>query len=181
MAIKASGAVALTWDALQGLPDDGYRRELVHGQLLVTPSPSGRHQRAVARLGHALASACPTDLEVLHAPYDWKLSDTMVFQPDLMVTRTADFSPDGPFSAIPLLVVEVLSPSTKDTDMSLKRLEYERAGVPGYWLVDPDVPSLLVLELADVAYRQVVEVHGDGAYRTERPFAVSIVPARLID
>ena len=38
----------------------------------------------------------------------------------------------------PLLVVEVLSPSTRTVDLVLKRRVLEEAGVPSYWLVDPD-------------------------------------------
>ena len=43
-------AGAFTWDDLQQVPEDTLRRELVDGQLLVTPSPGGLHQRAVGNL-----------------------------------------------------------------------------------------------------------------------------------
>lgn len=36
------------------------------------------------------------------------------------------------------LVVEVLSPSTARHDRFTKRLEYQRRGVPLYWIVDLD-------------------------------------------
>lgn len=179
MVIRSSGAVALTWDDLQQMPDDGYRRELVNGQLFVTPSPSRRHQRTVVRLTLLLAMNCSEGLEVLVAPFDWKRSAETVFQPDLLVIERDDAN--GPFTGTPRLVVEVLSPSTRDTDLTLKRLEYERAGVPTYWLVDPDSPSLTVLHLADSSYHEVARVEGAEPYPADLPFSVTVVPAQLVD
>ncbi|MGH9091803.1 MAG: hypothetical protein ACRDZR_10575 [Acidimicrobiales bacterium] len=49
-AVAPDAVGAFTWDDLQHAPDDSLRRELVAGQLLVTPSPADRHQRAVRRL-----------------------------------------------------------------------------------------------------------------------------------
>lgn len=180
MAIRPAGAVALTWDDLQGLPDDGYRRELVHGQLLVTPSPTMGHQNVVFRLGVILGNACPHELKILPAPCDWRLSAETVFEPDLLVIDRADFEPNTVLTGTPRLVVEVLSPSTRDTDLSLKRLEYEQAGVPAYWMVDPDPPCLAVLHLVDGAYREVARVEGSGTYRADLPFPVTVVPATLV-
>lgn len=39
---------------------------------------------------------------------------------------------------IPILVVEVLSPSTRRRDREQKRSLYMDAGVPEYWLLDPE-------------------------------------------
>jgi len=38
---------------------------------------------------------------------------------------------------LPLLAVEILSPSTRRFDLTVKRSRYESAGVPSYWVVDP--------------------------------------------
>src|ERR1700685_368910 len=76
-----------TWDDLETLPEDGFRWELVDGQLLVTPAPRLRHQRVIRRLCRLLTAACPGELEVVLSPYDWKISLTTVFEPDLMVVR----------------------------------------------------------------------------------------------
>ncbi|MGH9091988.1 MAG: Uma2 family endonuclease [Acidimicrobiales bacterium] len=181
------GAVgAFTWDDLQHAPDDSLRRELVGGQLLVTPAPAGLHQRAVAKLSFLLQSACPHDFEVFLSPSDWKLSATTVFQPDLMVIRKDEFNPVGAFTGTPLLVVEVRSPATAATDRTLKREQYARHGAVAYWLVDPggpaagQVPSLTALHLADGAYAEVATVHGDEPFSAEHPFPVTVVPSRLV-
>lgn len=50
------------------------------------------------------------------------------------------------------LAVEVLSPSNRTTDLVTKRVDYAAAGIPSYWLVDPEVPSVTVLELEGNSY-----------------------------
>jgi Putative restriction endonuclease len=71
---------ALTRSDLEQMPDDGHRYELVDGTLIVTPAPSPRHQRAVARLHLLLSRGCPADLEVLFAPLDVALTDDTALQ-----------------------------------------------------------------------------------------------------
>jgi Uma2 family endonuclease len=48
-------------------------------------------------------------------------------------------------------VIEILSPTTKRRDQTLKRELYERAGVTEYWLVDParDVVDVYRRETGD--------------------------------
>jgi len=81
-----------------------------------------------------------------------------------------------------LLAVEVLSPGTRSVDLLLKRGVYQECGVASYWLVDPDQPSVTVLELDGAGrYLQVGFASGEQVLRVERPFPVELVPARLID
>jgi Uma2 family endonuclease len=169
----------LTYDDLQAMPDDGHRYELVDGALIVTPAPVARHQRAVVRLIVLLTAAAGDELDVLPAPFDYKVSDVTVLQPDVVVARRSDVG-DANLQRTPLLVVEVLSPSTRRIDLGTKRLAFEAAGVPSYWLVDPDEPSLTVLELASGEYREVARVVGEEAYAAVRPFDVTVVPAQLL-
>jgi Uma2 family endonuclease len=172
--------VSLTEDDLGALPNDGHRYEILDGALLVTPAPNLRHQRCVTRLVVLLEGARLPGHEVLTAPFDVRLSRITVLQPDLLVAHKADFTParlEGP----PILAVEVLSPSTRRIDTSLKRLAYEAAGVPAYWLVDPDVPSLTVLELQGDHYVERATVAGNAELHATVPFPLNVVPARLLD
>ncbi len=172
-------AVPFTYDDLEGMPDDGYRREIIGGSLIVTPSPAGGHQRVTGKL-YALVQAAevPGNMAMV-APYDWKLPDGGSVQPDVMVIRRQDFDRDGPLptSAAPLLVVEVLSPSNAAQDRALKRDLYERLGVPAYWIVDPSAPSLLALRLAEGRY--IIEDETSGTFRTDWPFPLSVDLANL--
>lgn len=62
----------LSWEDLQGIPDDrSAGDEIVEGTLIVSPSPDSRHQSCVLSLATLLEAACPTDLNVFVAPYDY--------------------------------------------------------------------------------------------------------------
>ena len=170
----------LTYDDLLEVPDDGHRYEIVDGSLLVTPSPGYQHQFSVTELLVLLHAAIGPELVVLAAPFDFVVSSNTVLQPDLLVTRRADVGPKGLEHATPLLVIEILSPSTRLTDLGTKRLAYQAAGVPAYWVVDAEEPSLTVFRLDDDVYREDAKVVGDAVYRTEWPAALEVVPARLV-
>ena len=168
-----------TYDDLRSFPDDRYRRELIDGQLIVSPSPVTLHQRCITELLFLLRQAVPPHLEVLPGPVDLLFSQSTVLVPDLVVVPTDQVG--GPnLTRPPLLVVEVASPSTRRTDRTLKLATYEAGRVPCYWLADPDGPSLTVLELAGDRYGDPVTITGDQTWRAERPFPVEITPARLI-
>ena len=78
-----------------------------------------------------------------------------------MVLATLDI--EAAISDSLILAVEVLSPSTRRKDLFLKRSKYEDAGVESYWIVDPEGPSILALELVDGHYVTVGEGTGDEA------------------
>lgn len=50
---------------------------------------------------------------------------------------------------VPVLVAEILSPSTRSEDLLRKSVEYADAGIEQYWVLDPDVPSLEVFQLVE--------------------------------
>ena len=179
MATNLSWGAPFTEDDLAARPDDGHRYELIDGALFVTPAPDLRHQLVVARLVVLLHGARQPDQDVLPAPLDVRLSRSTVLQPDVLVARREDLT-SARLETAPLLVVEVLSPSTRGIDLGTKRLAFEAAGVPAYWVVDPDVPSLTVLELDAGRYVERATVAGDEPFRATVPFAVTVVPARLL-
>ena len=170
----------LTFADLDRMPADGHRYELVDGTLLVTPAPNTRHQSCVTQLAIILGTAAGSDLKVLVAPYDWVAGPSTLFQPDVLVARRADLGPER-LERPPLLVVEVLSPSTRRIDLATKRMAYADAGVAAYWLVDPDVPSLTVLALAPGGYEAVATLVGDEAWESQAPVRAVITPSRLVD
>ena len=136
--------IARSWtrEDLLLLPEDGNRYELLDGQLLVTPSPAWSHQYAVVGLltriepyvrRHRLGGTCV-------APADLDFKSGQLLQPDLFVV--ALFEGRQPLhwseAGIPLLIVEVVSPSSALSDRNRKRRKYQTAGVGEYWIVDPD-------------------------------------------
>lgn len=170
----------LVRDDLDAMPDDGHRYELLDGTLLVSPAPRISHQDVVGNLHLLLRAACPAGLKVLVAPVDVVLADDTVLQPDLLVASREQFT-ERDLPGPPLLAVEVLSPSTRRVDLLLKRDRFQAAAVPSYWLVDPDAPSITVLELADGAYVEVGRATGDAVLEVALPFPVRLVPAELQD
>lgn len=168
-----------TADDLDALPDDGNRYELLDGELLVTPSPTVRHQNVAGELFLALRLALPPGLRVLMAPMDVRFGPKRQLQPDLLVLRDEGLEAVR-VESVPLLVVEILSPGTRSRDLVQKRRAYEEEGVVSYWIVDPKAPSLIVLELADGAYQEVARVAGDQPWTASLPYVVTVVPRDLL-
>lgn len=165
-------------DALR--PAEGSARyELLDGAILVTPGPGRWHQAVVVELTVLLRTRRPDGLVVKTAPFDVALAEDTVLQPDLLVTRAIDLT-DKELPSAPLLAVEVLSPSTRRIDLLLKRDRFAAAGVPSYWLVDPAVPSVTVLELVDGAYREAQVRQGTEQVRVSAPFPLKFRPVDLV-
>ncbi|WP_322754427.1 Uma2 family endonuclease [Frankia sp. Cas3] len=175
--IRADG---FTVDDLAELPDDGRRYELVDGVLLVSPAPRWEHQRACLELAVALRSACPDDRVVFAPTPDVRRGQRTSVQPDVCVVARADLVRGERYLAVPLLVVEVLSPSSVGIDRLLKRDVYARLGVGHYWIVDPDKPSITTLRLRDGEYVEVATVHGEAIMTVTDPFPLTVSPSQLV-
>ncbi|WP_256837821.1 Uma2 family endonuclease [Ornithinimicrobium faecis] len=162
------------FEAIRGAADDGHRYELIDGSLIVTPSPSRTHQRVVTRLAMLLGQTNPEParFEVLVAPLDVRLSELTTVQPDAVVLLDDD-------DPVPLLALEVLSPSTRHFDVGLKRSRYASAGIAHFWVVDPDAPSLTAWELREGRYVVAAEAVGDQTVTVPTPWPVTITPASL--
>jgi Uma2 family endonuclease len=169
---------------LDAMPDDGRRYELIDGAILVTPMPVTRHQVIVTELGFLLHQSRSRDVRVLVASVDVALTETRVIVPDILVARRRDFT-DTDLPAAPLLVVEVLSPSTRRVDLGRKKDVLAEAGCPSYWVVDPGLgstpPTLIVHELQDRQYAEVARVSGAESWTATQPFPVTVVPVDLLD
>jgi Uma2 family endonuclease len=167
-------------EALGEHPEDGHRYELIDGILIVSPSPQLRHQVMVGNLYLALRLACPPELQVVLAPFAVVLAEDTEVQPDVLVAPRSQFT-NKELPGPPLLAVEVLSPSTRRVDLLLKRDRLQAAGVPSYWLVDPEGPSITVLELHEGIYREVANVTGTEELTVTAPFPVRLVAQELLD
>jgi Uma2 family endonuclease len=81
--------------------------------------------------------------EVFVAPFDVVFSRFDVVEPDLLYVSKGRLSvlTEKNVQGAPDLVVEVLSPSTAETDRTIKLKLYARYGVQEYWIMDPYGPS----------------------------------------
>ena len=127
----------MSWEDYLALPHDLFA-EWVDGEVVVSPRPSQVHGAAVVRLGSVLLTALP-DLTVLSDTGVW-LPGNRLRGPDL--TAVATMSTSTFVEEPPVLVVEVLSPSTRAEDTLRKSPEYAAAGVGQFWVVDPDHRTL---------------------------------------
>ncbi|MGH9189156.1 MAG: Uma2 family endonuclease [Acidimicrobiales bacterium] len=180
MALAPPASRLLTYDDLQELPDDGRRHELLDGMLVVTPAPGGPHQVVVGALYRLLHAARSPGTSVLIAPVDLLLSQTTVLQPDVVVVEAAE-ALEHKLTLPPLLVAEVLSPSTRAYDLGSKMLTYAAAGIGWYWVVDPTRPvDVRVFRLDDGRYEEVGGASGDERLTVEDPYALSLTPSELL-
>ena len=138
---------AWTLDDLDRLPDDGNKYEVLHGELFVTPQPTLDHDTAIARLNRLLVRFLDKHeigMVFSHRPAI-RTSDSHV-EPDLVVRQESPPKTRWEDAPLPLLVVEVLSPSTKWRDRGPKRSFYvDEINIPDYWIVDTDRRSITVL------------------------------------
>ena len=129
----------------------------------MNPSPGPIHQRVSRRLQRQLEDYFhERNLgEVFDAPLDVILTLPDVFEPDLLVV--ADPSPISRrgIEQPPLLVVEILSPSTRRVDRGLKFRRYATLGVQHCWIVDPDEKRLECFRLVAGEFAPVVDARGN--------------------
>lgn len=122
------------------------RYELVHGELLVTPSPTSLHQRLVFEIAVQLRAYVRQHGlgEVRISPSDLRPIPSVLLQPDIYLIPPIDGrrAPlEDPVTRV-LIAVEVLSPSSARFDRVIKRRLYQDIGVMEYWLVDPDAQTI---------------------------------------
>lgn len=157
-----------TADDVRRIPEDGKRYECIDGELFVMPSPRRRHQRALGILHVRLVAYVEGEGFgwVWMAPSDLELDPHTLVQPDLRVEPLASALPPLAEEPVPLLAIEVLSPSTAHHDRHRKRRAYQRTCIPEYWIVDPDSRHVERWRPADVRPELVTDVlvwHPDGA------------------
>lgn len=162
-----------TYDAYAALADDGECYEIVQGVLVMSPAPSGPHQGVVGEIySYLREQILLTRLGlVLTAPFDVVLTEKNVCQPDVVVLLKEHLTQykGKRMTGAPDLLVEIISPSSKLYDRALKRMIYEQAGVPEYWLVNEEKQTIELFLLEGNQYREC------GAFQGKQ-----ILPSRIV-
>jgi Uma2 family endonuclease len=169
----------MTLDEFFSMADqEGYRYELIEGVVEVTPAPDPPHDRVVVYLFDLLLRY--RDSHPGHANYVTTSArlvqrepEEASPQPDLCVYRDYPLHEARPnWEAIqPIIVAEVLSPSTPAKDFERnRRLYLGFAGIREYWIIDPLVdpkrPTMLALRRAGDEWKEV-PVGSGGTYTTD--------------
>ena len=142
----------LTYDDYVLIPDDGRRHEIIDGEHYVNPAPNRMHQAVSINLILALGYHVRTNKlgTIYHAPFDVVLSRVDVVQPDILFVSNAreQLFTKNNLQGAPDLAIEILSPSTRKLDKTLKLKRYELFGVDEYWIVDATLRSVTIYRRA---------------------------------
>ena len=151
--------------------------EFTDGRIEVLPMPTDRHQTILRFL---FLACLPAERElggaVRFSPLRLRIGDGRYREPDLLLVRDArDPRRADAFWTGADLVMEVVSPRNPLRDTRDKRLEYARAGIPEYWIVNPIDETVTVLELDGDTYAE------HGIFRRGERADSTYVPGLAVD
>lgn len=140
----------LTWEFIE-------RVELIKGYLFrMAPAPTSEHQRISGKISNSITNfLSDKKCELYYAPFDVRFYDlddpakaiTNVVQPDISVICDSEKIDKRGCLGAPDLIVEILSPSTSEKDLTWKYDLYEESGVKEYWVVSPTEKNMMIYTL----------------------------------
>ena len=148
---KYTYADCLTWP-------ENERWEIHDGLPYMQASPSWQHQEILGALFNQFYNYLDGKLcRVFSAPFDVRLPEpgqpdeetTFVVQPDITVICDSKKLKGTGYYGVPDLIIEITSPSTTKVDKITKFNRYEKAGVPEYWIIEPEGKVVSVFTLQE--------------------------------
>ena len=131
------------WELIDGIP------------IAMSPAPVPKHQRVSGNLYQifniALKQKCKKCLS--YQAIDWLVKDDTVLQPDFLVA--CEPITKKYIDSSPVLVAEILSPSTAIKDRNAKFQIYESKGVKYYMVIDINIEKIEIYGLSDHQYQPV--------------------------
>ena len=131
------------WELIDGIP------------IAMSPAPVPQHQRIGGKLfkifDELLVTRCKKCLA--YPPIDWMVEDDTVLQPDFLIACDAIDKKYLDFP--PVLVAEILSPTTAIKDRNAKYQIYESQLVKYYLIIDVNQEKIEIYELIDGSYQVV--------------------------
>ncbi|HKS23395.1 MAG TPA: Uma2 family endonuclease [Thermoanaerobaculia bacterium] len=165
-----------TYEDLLAMPEDNVIREILDGELFVSPSPFARHQRIVGRLFYEIEHYLRSNPigEVFVAPFDVVFAIDNVCDPDVLFIsdERSSIVTKKHVHGAPDFVFEVLSEFNRKNDEVRKLAIYERFDVTEYWIADPEANTIRVFRRDGKALPLVSELAasaGDVAITTMFP------------
>ena len=160
--------------------------ELIDGELYVMPRPALPHVRAGSVLGSDIGTPFdwgpggPGGWIILQEP-ELQLGEDVLIpdiagwcrerMPKIPKVLRMDLAPDW--------ICEILSPSTRNIDRTIKAAIYAREGVRHLWLIDPIARALEVYRLEGGIWNPVADFCNDAVVRAEPFHAIELDLARL--
>eukprot|EP01035_Chromulina_nebulosa_P038103 gene38103-51463_t len=121
---------------------EGTLCEVINGQLFMSPSPLGRHQRTSVQIENRIFNFVENTGwgEMLHAPMDLYLAeDNNAVQPDIIIIKME---------------------GNENHDRRVKKDLYEKFGVPEYFIIDPASKRVIAYGIGSDGYRLKYEEVG---------------------
>jgi len=171
--------------------DDGTENlyELFNGELIEVLPESGENAEIATfllvqfalTLGHQQVRGHGLELEVRGEPKNR--------YPDLTVIRKEHIQLLKQRNTIrlpmpsPLLVVEVVSPGElqRDRDYIAKRMQYQDRAIPEYWIVDPQLETVLGLGLTGNSYTEIGTFQGSDRIQSPQFRELSFTPVQIFE
>jgi Uma2 family endonuclease len=134
--LHMSKAAFVEWDAAEGV-----RCELVGGRVVMMPRPSLNHGMIVSNLHHVLRTKLDAKQWAVIVEFGLDTGPETLRYPDIVVFRSG--SPGKSYTtSTPALLVEVLSPSSVETNFGDKAAEYlELLSLLTYMVLSQDEPK----------------------------------------
>ena len=146
--------------------------EIIFGEAYMMSPPSRIHQKILIELARQFSNfLMDKTCEIYPAPFavrpfakkeDAPEDEDTMLEPDITVVCDPEKLDDYGCKGAPDLVIEILSPSTRRHDLSVKYRIYQRSGVREYWIVDPEGKTVQVFKLEDGLYN-APDVYTGGA------------------
>jgi Uma2 family endonuclease len=161
----ASRIKPFTFEDFCVLVHEDRKGDLIDGVIYLTAPESTDENELWIRFASILGTYVETkDLgQIYGSRVALRFDDRNVSEPDILFIRKERFHLvqktfiDGPAD----LVVEIVSPESKQRDYKMKRAQYERAGIAEYWLIDEIDQKVLLLRLTSKGtYAKVRPVKG---------------------
>lgn len=154
-----------TLEDYYALPDER-RVELIDGVIYDMSAPMFVHQIIAGEVyvkiceyieknkGECVPAMSPVDVQL-------DCDNKTMVQPDVLIICDPEkIQRFGIFGA-PDFVLEVLSPSTRKKDLTLKLNKYIEAGVREYWVIDPEKKILIVYDFAEEGLPCIYPLEGE--------------------
>ncbi|MEV7678781.1 Uma2 family endonuclease [Streptomyces sp. NPDC088341] len=140
-------SVEAAFDVFDAVAPEGWRVELIEGEIHVTPPANGEHEEIVSEMSGQvrdhrkdLGRYTGIGLYVLGASVSGKIVPDLVIAPKGSFTDELEYHDPGPV----LFIAEVTSRSTGQNDRVKKVRGYARAGIPVYLLIDREADQAVL-------------------------------------
>ena len=153
--------------------DERLNYELIDGIVLMSPRPNEKHQRILFNLSGEIYALLKKDKRCQgYTEFEMRVDDNILI-PDLMIICDQDKLTHQQYLGAPLIVFEILSPSTTQYDLLYKLNKYKSVGVAEYLILDPKAQTITVHNYVD--NEASIYIIGDTIYSKAIPEVIITV------